>query len=190
MCAHVRTLCGPQPTAAHGADPAPRGHGLVRRLRSEETAALATMHTNFRSVCSAKGHPRDSPKWAPITTPARCQNLSFRSKKLNFREPDRPFETAAKTTRESTSTKSRRACIPLRVNRLTRLIRHSSHRRLTCFPLKNRYENTVTQFNFKASGAAAARPSCCSVVPRLSNQGARVLPSLRPNRTGRPRPPL
>ena len=41
---------------------------------------------------------------------ARHQNHSYRSKKLIFRELDRPFERLPKTTRESTSTKSRRAC--------------------------------------------------------------------------------
>ena len=45
-----------------------------------------------------------------------------------------------------------RAGVPVlfHVTRLRRLVRLSL----------NRYENTVVQFNFKASGAAAARPSC------------------------------
>ena len=105
----------------------------MRRLRWEEAGALATMPTNFRSVCSVKGHPRDSPRWAHIT-PARYQNPSFRSKKLTFRELDRPFETAPKTTRGSTSTKM-------------------------CLPWKNRYENIVAKFNV-ASSPFQARRTC------------------------------
>ena len=67
MCAHVRTLYEPQPTAVHGADPAPRGHGLMRRLWSEEAGALATMHTNIRSVCSVKGRANAHPPRVPET---------------------------------------------------------------------------------------------------------------------------
>ena len=78
------------------------------------------------------------------------KNPSFRRKKLIFRELDRPLKTAPKTTRESTSTKSRRACTPSRVTRLKKLIRLSSSRRLMCLFLKNRYEHIVAQFNFKA----------------------------------------
>ena len=83
---------------------------------------MAMMHTNFRSVCSVKGHPPVSPQ--------------FSSKKLIFRELDRPFETPPKTTRDSTSTTSRRACTPSRVTRLRRLIRLSSSRGLMYFFLK------------------------------------------------------
>ena len=35
-----------------------------------------------------------------------------------FRELDRPFETAPKTTRESTSTRSQRARVPSRVQEI------------------------------------------------------------------------
>ena len=69
---------------------------------------------------------------------ARHQNPNFRSKKLIFREPDRPFETAPKTTRESTSTKSRCALIPSRVTRLKRQIKLSTSRRLMCLPLRKK----------------------------------------------------
>ena len=93
-------------------------------------------------------------------TKARDQNPSFRSKKWIIRELDRPFETAPETTRESTSTMSRIARIPSRVMRLRRLTRLSSSKRLTCLPTKNRWENNVVQFNFRARGAAAARASC------------------------------
>ena len=66
-------------------------------------------------------------------------NPSFGSKKLIFRELDRPFETAPKTTREPTSIKSRRAYTPSRVTRLRRLMRPSSSKRLMCLP----FEKTV-----------------------------------------------
>ena len=53
------------PTEAHGADPAPRGHGLTRKPRSVEAEASAMMHTNFESACFVRrigrirpcGHP-------------------------------------------------------------------------------------------------------------------------------------
>ena len=129
---------------------------MHRRLFSRET---------FRSVCSVKGHPPDSPRRAPMLIPARrdrqgTKNHSFRSKKLTFREVDRPFETAPKTTRESTSTRSRSVRIPSRVIRLKSLIRLSSSRRLMCLSSK------------KVEQQPHDHRACCSVVPRLSNQGA------------------
>ena len=63
---------------------------------------------------------------------ARHQNTQFSKQELDFRELVRPFETAPKTTRVSTSTKSRRACTPPRVTRLRRPIRLSSSERLMC----------------------------------------------------------
>ena len=50
--------------------------------------------------------------------------------------------------------------IPSRATRLRRLIRLSSSKRLMCLPPRERYENDVVHFSFKASGAAAAHPSC------------------------------
>ena len=63
--AHAQNLplCGREPTVVHGADPAPRRRGLMRKLRWVEAGPLAIMHTNFRSACSVKEHPLDSPKW-------------------------------------------------------------------------------------------------------------------------------
>ena len=78
-------LCGPQPTVVHGAGPAPRGHGLMRRLRSVEADASATMHTNFRSVCSVTDHPKKSPRWAPILTPARCHKRGTKTRVFGAR---------------------------------------------------------------------------------------------------------
>ena len=96
--AHVLPLHGPQPTMAHGADPAPRGHGLMRKLRSVAAEVLAMMHINSRSDCVVKEHRLGSPRWSHTNSSAmshaRHQNRSFRSKKLIFRELDRPFETA------------------------------------------------------------------------------------------------
>ena len=51
----------------------------MRRLRSEEAGALATMHTNSGSVCSVMGHPPDSPRRAPIQIPARCHKQSTKT---------------------------------------------------------------------------------------------------------------
>ena len=64
----------------------------------------------------------------------RHRNPSIRSRTLIFRELDRPFETAPKTTHEPTSTKSRRPCIPSRMTRLRRLMRLSSSKSLVCLP--------------------------------------------------------
>ena len=89
--------------------------------------AQAGTHTNFK---------RESQ--------ARHKNHRVRSKKLIFRELDRPFETAPKITRESTSTKNR-ACAASRVTRLRRLIRLSSSRKL----MKSRYDNIVAQSTSK-----------------------------------------
>ena len=112
----------------------------MRKLRSVEAEALVMRHTNFRSACSVKVHSPDSPRWhqhqiqCNVTT--ETPKPSFRSKKLIFRELGRPFETAPKTTRESTSNKSRLARTPSRVTRLRRLIRLSSSKRLVCLPFE------------------------------------------------------
>ena len=58
----------------------------------------------------------------------------YSKRTLIFRELDRPFETAPKTTHEPTSTKSRRPCIPSRMTRLRRLMRLSSSKSLVCLP--------------------------------------------------------
>ena len=80
------------------------------------------------------------------------------------------FETAPETTRESSSTKSRCALTPS----LRRLIKLSISKRPMCLPLKKKlHENIVFQPSTKATGCSAR--ACCSAVPRLSNQGARVL---------------
>ena len=92
---------------------------------------------------------------------ARHQNPSFRSKKLILRELDRPLRRLPKPRANPPSTKSRCAVTPSRVTRQRRLIKLSSSKRLMCLPLKKkRYEDIVSQSSFKASGAAAARPSC------------------------------
>ena len=78
QCSH-RTLYALQPTAVQGAIPAPRGRGLMRRLRSVVTGASATMHTNFRSICFVKEHPPDSPMRAPILTPTPCRKPGTRT---------------------------------------------------------------------------------------------------------------
>ena len=132
-----------------------------------------------------KGHPAGFAQLATQTnssamSQARHQNPNFRIRKLIFRELDLPFETAPKTTRESTITRSRRARTPSRVVRLRRLIRLSSSRRLMCLTSENRQENIVVQFHFIASGAAAARPSSSPIQSRRTWS-----PSLRQNRTGR-----
>ena len=82
----------------------------------------------------------------------------FRSRKLIFRELDRLFETVPNTTRESTRTRNRRACIPSRVTRL------EADQALEFQAIyMSALEETVrkhrgrTQFQ---SGAAAPRPSC------------------------------
>ena len=95
-------------------------------------------------------HPLDSPRWAPRLIPAQSRKQStrtpnFRSKTLIIRELDLPFETAPKNTRESTRTRSRRARRPSRVIRVRR---------------GNGRKTNVVHFNFRGSGAAAARPPC------------------------------
>ena len=138
----------------------------MRKLRSVEAEALAMMRTKFQSACFVKEHRPDPPTWAPIPAPVRCHTRGTKTpvfekkKKLISREHDRPFETAPKTTRESSSTKSRRACIPSRVTRLRRLIKLSSSNRLIGVPSKKRYESVVAQSSSRARDAAAARPSC------------------------------
>ena len=145
---------------------------------------MAMMHTNFRSACSVKGHPPDSPKWEPTLTLARCHKRgtntpNFRSEKLIFRVLNRLFETATKTTRESTGTKSRRACTPSRVTRLTRLIKLSSSKiqfqeiYVLAFG-KNGAKTSWPNPTSKASGAAAARPSCMLLCGSLPFQSRRT----------------
>ena len=92
---------------------------------------------------------------------ARHQNLSFRSKKLSFRELDSPFETAPITTRDSTSAKNRCAPIPSRVTRLRRLIKLSSSRRLMCLPLKKK---TVCKHHDPIQLQSKWYDSCTSIV--------------------------
>ena len=116
--------------------------GLLREGASAGFAQVGT-HTNSCAMCHKRG-----------------TKTVFEARSGFFRELDRPFETAPKTTRESTSTNSRLACTPSRRTRLRRLTKLSSSMRLMYFPLENPHENIVVQFNFKASGAAAARPSC------------------------------
>ena len=86
---------------------------------------------------------------------ARHHNPYFRSKNLNFRELDRPVEAAAKTTRESPSTKSRRASTPSRVTP-EEADQALQFQEVDMFAPSKKW----AQFSSKASGAAAARPSC------------------------------
>ena len=51
-------------------------------------------------------------------------------------------------------------CIPSRVNRLRKLIKLSSSKRLICLTSTKRYQNIVAKSSSKANGAADARPSC------------------------------
>ena len=116
---------------------------------------------------------------------ARHQNRCFQNKKLIFRELDRPFETAPKTARihkyqEPQCLYSCTCDLPEEFQEIDVL----------AFEKKKRYENIVAKFSFKASGAAAARPSCMSLVLHLSNQDGRVLLSPRPHRTSRAKPPV
>ena len=133
---------------------------MTRKLRSVEAEALAMMHTSFRSACSVKGHPPDSPKWEPTLTPARCHKRgtntpNLGSKKLIFRVLNRPFETATKTTHESTGTKSRRACTPSRVTPSDEAdqalqFQDPVPRDLCACLRKKRCQNIVAQSNFKS----------------------------------------
>ena len=50
--------------------------------------SLAMRHTNFRSVCSVKGHPPDSPRWAPKPNPVLCHK---RDTKTQFSEQEIDF---------------------------------------------------------------------------------------------------
>ena len=53
-------LFGQRPTVVHGADPPPRGHGRLRKLRSVAGEASAKRHTSFQSVCPVKRTTRGS----------------------------------------------------------------------------------------------------------------------------------
>ena len=157
VCAHVLLLYGQLPTVVHGVDPAPRGHGWMQRLRSVAGEASAMKHTSFQAICSVKGQLPDSPRWAPILTPVRCHERGTKTpilwiRKLILRELDRPFETAPKTTRESTSTNSRLLHTPSHVTRLRKLIELScSKGYVRLRPIPHRPSSTnanSTQANF------------------------------------------
>ena len=124
--------------------------------------------------------------WAATDSGSRSGSSSetpkskFSKQEVDFRQLERPFETVPKTTRDFTSTKSRLARIPSRVMRLRRLIRLSRSRRLTCLPPKNHQENNVVHFNFRESGAAAARTSCMLLGGSSHFQSMRTCSPLSP----------
>ena len=164
---------GLKPTAAHGADPAPSGHGLMRKLRSEDAGALATMHTNSRSVCSVKGHLLDSPR-APTLIPVRCHW-----------ELDRPFETAPKTTSDSHQYQKPTCLQTLTCGSPEEADQTLQLQEVNVLALEEseRTHRGPIKLQTQVGQRLHDQRACCSVVPRLSNSGAPVLPSLRPNRT-------
>ena len=93
-CPCVLPPCGPAPTVTNGADPAPTGHGLMRKLRSVEAGALAIMHTNLQSACFVKGASAgfsqvgthtSSSAMSPKPTPARCHKRATKTQVFEAR---------------------------------------------------------------------------------------------------------
>ena len=112
-----------------------RRHGVMRK-------------PNLDRLVSYKGGLADSPQ--AVTHTSLSANTNSRSRKV-ISGLDPPVEAVPKAMRESTSSRSRRACILARLTRLRKLLRFSSSQGLICFRSKVPVNNRDCSFTVRTA---------------------------------------